>query len=100
MTPYLKPREAAQYLRRSVSWLAARRCRGDGPPYRKAGGHVLYTRIDLDNWLNGRVLHSTRDDADLHGSEVCPAPSLNSPDEPGHATTRASRGVHIHPGRL
>jgi hypothetical protein len=63
-SPYLKPSEAAAYLRRSIPWLAVRRCRGDGPVYRKAGGHVLYLQSDLDDWINGRVLRSTADDAD------------------------------------
>ena len=37
-------KEAAKFLRLSVSWLAKARMRGDGPPYVKLGRAVRYRR--------------------------------------------------------
>jgi hypothetical protein len=39
----LTPREAAQRLRVSLSWLAKARMRGDGPPYVKLGRAIRYS---------------------------------------------------------
>jgi hypothetical protein len=41
------PKEAAQFLRVSVSWLAKARMRGDGPPYVKLGHSVRYRESAL-----------------------------------------------------
>ena len=38
----LTPREAADFLRVSTSWLAKARMRGDGPPYAKLGRSIRY----------------------------------------------------------
>ena len=38
----LTPREAAEFLRVSASWLAKARMRGDGPPFSKIGRAVRY----------------------------------------------------------
>ena len=40
----LTPREAADFLRVSKSWLAKARMRGDGPPYVKVGRSIRYRR--------------------------------------------------------
>ncbi|GAC1040800.1 hypothetical protein thsrh120_08040 [Rhizobium sp. No.120] len=45
--------EAAQYIRKSVSWLNKTRLTGTGPVYLKVGGSVLYVKADLDSWLSG-----------------------------------------------
>jgi predicted DNA-binding transcriptional regulator AlpA len=51
----LTPREAAQFLRLSLSWLAKARMRGDGPPYVKLGRSVRYRESDLIGWLKARA---------------------------------------------
>jgi excisionase family DNA binding protein len=56
---YLRPLEAADYLRLSVSTLAKRRLSGEGPPYSKIGRAVLYRKSDLDDWLASRQLQNT-----------------------------------------
>jgi hypothetical protein len=38
----LTPRDAANFLRVSGSWLAKARMRGDGPPYLKIGRSIRY----------------------------------------------------------
>ena len=55
----LTPKEAAQFLRLSLSWLAKARMRGDGPPYVKLGGSVRYRESDLVQWLKSRARLST-----------------------------------------
>ena len=48
----LKPREAAEYLRLSTSWLAKARASGCGPAFFRIGkSAVRYRRVDLDVWL-------------------------------------------------
>jgi predicted DNA-binding transcriptional regulator AlpA len=55
----LTPKEAAQFLRLSLSWLAKARMRGDGPPYVKPGRSVRYRKGDLVQWLKSRARLST-----------------------------------------
>ena len=55
----LTPKEAAQFLRLSLSWLAKSRMRGDGPPFVKPGRAVRYRESDLIGWLKARVRLST-----------------------------------------
>lgn len=56
---YLRPHEAATYLRLSKSTLAKWRLSGEGPPYCKVGRAVVYRRSDLDAWLGARQLQNT-----------------------------------------
>nr|WP_282567794.1 helix-turn-helix domain-containing protein [Devosia sp. 1635] len=57
---YLRPSEAADFLRLSTSTLAKMRLRGDGPPYVKSGLKVvLYHSPDLHEWLARRKRNST-----------------------------------------
>ena len=56
---YLRPSEAATYLRLAKSTLAKWRLSGDGPPYCKVGRAVVYRRSDLDAWLGARQLQNT-----------------------------------------
>ena len=42
----LTPKEAANFLRVSESWLAKARMRGDGPPYVKLGRSIRYREGD------------------------------------------------------
>jgi hypothetical protein len=55
----LSPKEAAQKLRRSVSFLAKKRMTGDGPPFVKAGRGVLYAEPALVQWLKSQTRTST-----------------------------------------
>jgi excisionase family DNA binding protein len=50
----LTPKQAAQYLSVSVSWLAKRRADGDGPPYIKMGRVVRYERSALEQYKKSR----------------------------------------------
>jgi hypothetical protein len=55
----LSPKEAAQKLHRSVSFLAKKRMTGDGPPFVKAGRGVLYSEPALVQWLKSQTRTST-----------------------------------------
>ena len=55
----LTPKEAAQRLRLSSSWLAKARMRGDGPPYIPIGRAIRYTEAALIQWLKSRQRLST-----------------------------------------
>jgi hypothetical protein len=41
------PKEATQFLRVSLSWLAKARMRGDGPPFLKLGRSIRYTEAGI-----------------------------------------------------
>ena len=55
----LTAREAANFLRLSLSWLAKARMRGDGPAYVKLGRSVRYPESALVGWLKSRARLST-----------------------------------------
>ena len=55
----LTPKEAAQFLRVSESFLAKARMRGDGPRYRKLSRAVRYSISDLLGWLKACAKTST-----------------------------------------
>jgi excisionase family DNA binding protein len=55
----LTPKEAAHYLRVSVSWLAKARMRGDGPPFVRIGRSIRYPETALLQWMRGRQRLST-----------------------------------------
>jgi predicted DNA-binding transcriptional regulator AlpA len=57
--PLFTAREAADFLRLSLSWLAKARMRGDGPPYVKLGRSVRYREGALVEWLKSRARLST-----------------------------------------
>lgn len=57
--PLLVPKEAAQLVRLSLSWLAKARMRGDGPPYVKLGRSIRYTEAGLLQWMKSRQRRST-----------------------------------------
>jgi excisionase family DNA binding protein len=48
---YLKPREAAEYLSSSVSTLAKRRMKRQGPNFVRLGRAIRYRQSDLDAWM-------------------------------------------------
>jgi excisionase family DNA binding protein len=55
----LTAKEAANYLRVSLSWLAKTRMRGDGPAYIKVGRSVRYPEAALIEWMKSRRRLST-----------------------------------------
>ena len=55
----LTPKDAADFLRVSLSWLAKARMRGDGPPYVKLGRSVRYAETALLQWMRSRQRLST-----------------------------------------
>ena len=55
----LTPKEAANFLRVSQSWLAKARMRGDGPPFVKIGRSIRYRESDLLQWMKSRTHLST-----------------------------------------
>jgi predicted DNA-binding transcriptional regulator AlpA len=57
----LTPKEAAAFLKVSISWLAKARMRGDGPPYVKIGRTVRYPESGLHAFLAANTKRSTRD---------------------------------------
>jgi hypothetical protein len=55
----LTPKETAQFLRVSESWLAKARMRGDGPPYLLFGRSIRYGGDGLVRWMKSCVRQST-----------------------------------------
>jgi hypothetical protein len=53
------PKEAARFLRVSLSWLAKARMRGDGPPYIQLGRAIRYSDAALLQWMKSRQRLST-----------------------------------------
>ena len=56
---YLNPKEAAQFLKCSTSFLAKKRLSGDGPPYHKLGRSIRYAEPALLQWMKSRQRLST-----------------------------------------
>ena len=50
MPDFLTPKEAACFLRLSLSWLAKAREGDDGPPFMKFGRTVRYSKDALMRW--------------------------------------------------
>jgi predicted DNA-binding transcriptional regulator AlpA len=55
----LTPKEAAHFLRVSLSWLAKARMRGDGPPYIKLGRSIRYSETAVLQWMRAHQRLST-----------------------------------------
>ena len=55
----MTPKEAAHFLRVSLSWLAKARMRGDGPPFIKIGRAIRYAEAALLQWMKSRQRLST-----------------------------------------
>jgi excisionase family DNA binding protein len=55
----LTPKEAADYLRVSLSWLAKARMRGDGPAFVRVGRSIRYHEAALAQWTRARLRLST-----------------------------------------
>lgn len=59
MSCFLSTRDAARHLTVSASWLEKARVRGDGPPFHRLGGRVVYSLEDLDTFVAARRVNST-----------------------------------------
>jgi hypothetical protein len=66
----LTPKEAADFLKVSDSFLAKRRMTGDGPVYIKVGRAVRYTKGALLEWLKAQRCSSTREKLDRQNISV------------------------------
>ena len=55
----LTPKETAQRLKLSTSWLAKARMRADGPPYIELGRAIRYSETALLQWMKSRTRTST-----------------------------------------
>ncbi len=60
---YLDPKEAADYLRSSISTLAKLRHKRRGPAYTHIGTAIRYRRVDLDDWMASQLVRL--DEAEL-----------------------------------
>jgi predicted DNA-binding transcriptional regulator AlpA len=58
-TTLLTAKEAAKFLKVSLSWLAKARMRGDGPAYLKVGRSIRYLETTLMQWMKSRQRLST-----------------------------------------
>jgi excisionase family DNA binding protein len=56
---YLTQFEAAALLRLSERTLERWRVEGSGPPFRRFGRRVVYSKVDLDTWAESRCFEST-----------------------------------------
>ena len=56
---YVRTPQAADRCKVSSSLLNKLRSSGDGPPYAKFGGIVLYRITDLDAWIDSHKCTST-----------------------------------------
>lgn len=56
---FLKQKEVAAILRKSVAWCERARWEGGGPPFIKVGRNVLYPRDDLMEWLQAHELFTS-----------------------------------------
>jgi predicted DNA-binding transcriptional regulator AlpA len=55
----LTAKDAATFLRVSLSWLAKARMRGDGPPFIKIGRSIRYSESALLQWTKAHQRLST-----------------------------------------
>jgi excisionase family DNA binding protein len=55
----LTPKETANRLKVSLSWLAKARMSGDGPPFIRVGRSIRYSEAALLQWMKSRQRLST-----------------------------------------
>jgi predicted DNA-binding transcriptional regulator AlpA len=55
----LTPKEAAELLKVSASWLAKARMRGDGPAFIRIGRSIRYAELALLQWMKSHQHLST-----------------------------------------
>lgn len=52
-SPWMTPKEAAEYLKTTVRTLQHYRTKKSGPHYEKRGKVIRYNIEDLDRWMRG-----------------------------------------------
>ena len=57
----LRVPQAAEYLGLSKSFLDKARCTGAGPIFSKLGASVIYSTVDLDEWVAARRIEPSND---------------------------------------
>ena len=57
--PRLNSKEAAKYLGVSDSWMRKKRVSGDGPPFLRLVGKIVYDRETLDRWMEAQQKTNT-----------------------------------------
>lgn len=67
---FVRTVEAAHLLGLSPRTLEKHRCDGTGPIYRKLGGRVVYTVVDLQAWIDAAARLSTSEAAPLRLLQV------------------------------
>jgi predicted DNA-binding transcriptional regulator AlpA len=60
--PLWTPRETAQFLRMSTSWLAKSRMDGNGPPFIPVGRSIRYSKAAVIQWMRMRQRCSTSEE--------------------------------------
>lgn len=50
----LEPKETAEFLKVSLSWLAKARATNEGPPFVRIGRCVRYSKAALLRWIKSR----------------------------------------------
>ena len=50
----MTPKEAAAFLRLSLSWLAKARMAGEGPPFMQFGRSIRYSKSALVRWMQSQ----------------------------------------------
>ena len=58
----LRPKAAAERLGIHESMLAKLRMTGDGPPFFRIGGSIIYTQTELDEWFVSKRATGTLND--------------------------------------
>jgi predicted DNA-binding transcriptional regulator AlpA len=62
MVEFLSEDQAAEYLGFTPKALQAWRCNGRGPTYIRISSRAIrYRKNDIDNWLESRLVNSTKD---------------------------------------
>ncbi len=56
---FLPQSEAANLLRLSARTLERWRVEGTGPRFRRVGRRIVYSKVDLESWADGRCFTST-----------------------------------------
>jgi predicted DNA-binding transcriptional regulator AlpA len=75
---FLRTKEAAEFLSLSARTLEKHRTYGTGPAYRKLGGRVVYSVVDLEAWAARGAVTSTSDPR----GQVLPAKRQAQPSSP------------------
>lgn len=50
----LQPKQAAEVVGKSTSWLKKKRVTGGGPPWYRIGWRIIYIKSELDAWYRGQ----------------------------------------------